>query len=131
MIQLEQIQRLQERVIAAVHKIDALQHENGQLRTRTEQAEQRAAELQQQLDSHNTQYAQIEEGILHALAHLDTLEDAVSHVTAPVQSGGIEEGTVSDPEPQAEIQNTDDHEYDSHDEPVEQQDTPEAELDIF
>ncbi|MFW5801150.1 MAG: cell division protein ZapB [Spirochaeta sp.] len=121
MIQLEQIQRLQERVLAAVQKIDALQQENTQLRERAELAEQRADQLQQQLDTHNSQYAQIEEGIMHALSHLDSLEDAVAQVASPIQSGGHNEGIVSD---------TPEHDYEEE-EDAESAPTSEAELDIF
>ncbi|THB65080.1 MAG: cell division protein ZapB, partial [Spirochaetaceae bacterium] len=76
MIQLEQIQRLQERVLAAVHKIDQLQQENRELRAKAASAEQRAADYREKLEAHAAQYSQIEEGIIHALEHLDALEDA-------------------------------------------------------
>ncbi|GAB6090310.1 cell division protein ZapB [Spirochaeta dissipatitropha] len=153
MIQLEQIQRLQERVLAAVKKIDTLQQENSRMQERAEMAENRAAELQDQIDAHSTKYAQIEEGILHALSHLDSLEDAVAQASKPVQAGGAEEGIVieeeadqTDPpaaeapdssneeheEAKAEVQDSDEQQTEVTDyyeeEPAHQ---PEAELDIF
>ncbi len=83
MIQLEQIQRLQERVLLAVKRIDQLQKENTELKKQVEQAKDIANEYRGKLESHTEQYSKIEEGILHALDHLDNLEDSVAQQASP------------------------------------------------
>lgn len=83
MISLEQIKKLEERVLAAVERIRALSAENATLKTNLTRYEQRIDELEKLVSAFKSEQAEIEAGILSALTQLDSLEDSVTEPGAP------------------------------------------------
>ena len=111
MISLDQIRTLESRVQRVISRLQQVEAENRELRERAAAGKQRLTQLQQQLDRHSEEQAEIERGILSTLEQLD-------QVDTEAEPGSIQE--PESPQPQ----------------PDEQPPTPEAEpanteLDIF
>lgn len=77
MITIEQIQKLDRKVQAAVEQISALRLENTSLKAKLDQYQKRIGELEVMIDRFKQDQAQIEDGIIRALEQLDRLEDSV------------------------------------------------------
>lgn len=92
MISLEHIRQLQDKVNKAVDHLgnlqtekDLLQEENDLLRSKISSYETRIAELESFIEEFKSEQSEIEMGIISALKHLDTLEEAVDELkTEPV-----------------------------------------------
>jgi len=93
MISLEQIKQLQEKVNRAVSRMSALQEENNILYEKLDACEKRVTELEAFIEDFRTEQRDIEEGIISALTHLDTLEKAVS--TAGHETVSVQDATAS------------------------------------
>jgi chromosome segregation ATPase len=144
MVSIEQIKVLEAKVHAAVEKIQALDAENRTLKAKLGDYETRVLELQERVESFQSDQSVIEQGILSALKQLDQLEDQVGRDEEVVRGGGFPETpapqTPSDGEGSSRVENaptrnaassTDEaapHEPEQSDpEP----DTEDPELDIF
>ena len=115
MISLDQIRTLESRVQRVISRLQQVEAENRELRERAAAGKQRLTQLQQQLDRHSEEQAEIERGILSTLEQLD-------QVDTEAEPGSIPEPESPEPAPEPE--------------PDEQPPTPEAdppntELDIF
>ncbi|RKX92365.1 MAG: cell division protein ZapB [Spirochaetes bacterium] len=78
MISVEQIHKLESKVLKAVDVIKSLREENNLLKEKLSGYEKRIEELEVFIDSFKQDQTTIEEGILNALNQLDLLEDIVS-----------------------------------------------------
>lgn len=78
MISVEQIQKLEAKVLQAVEVIKSLREENSLLKGKLSGYEKRIEELEILIDSFKQDQTNIEEGIINALNQLDLLEDIVS-----------------------------------------------------
>ncbi len=78
MISVEQIHKLESKVLKAVDVIKSLREENDLLKEKLSGYEKRIEELEVFIDSFKQDQTTIEEGILNALNQLDLLEDIVS-----------------------------------------------------
>ena len=78
MIDLDQTRQLQSRVHKAIALIESLRKENGMLRRKLAEYEQRVGELEVNVSNYSREQAEIEEGILSALNQLDRLEDEIA-----------------------------------------------------
>ncbi|GMO11741.1 MAG: hypothetical protein Ta2A_20810 [Treponemataceae bacterium] len=83
MISLEQIQTLEAKVETAISKINALTQENDSLKAQLEGYQQEKQQI-----------AQIEQGILHALDRLGSVESTIHGLASA--SGGAESGENAD-----------------------------------
>jgi FtsZ-binding cell division protein ZapB len=111
MISLEHIRQLQDKVNKAVDHMNTLamekellEEENQLLRSRIDASENRIAELERFIDEFKIEQNEIEEGIISALKHLDSLEHAVdvlktepSEIDPPVAAIAVTE--VLEPAP--------------------------------
>jgi septal ring factor EnvC (AmiA/AmiB activator) len=91
MINLEQIQRLEARVIKAVELIRTLRAENQSLRRTLDSAQSRMEELEKRVDDFKSDQKDIEGCILRALENLNELEDEIddreAEASHPEQTG--------------------------------------------
>lgn len=78
MISLDQIKQLESRVHSAVERIRTLTAENAGLKDRLSTYENRVGELERLVSEFKSEQAEIEAGIVAALAKLDGLEDTVT-----------------------------------------------------
>ena len=124
MISLDQIRTLESRVQRVISRLQQVEAENRELRERAAAGKQRLTQLQQQLDRHSEEQAEIERGILSTLEQLDQVDtEAEPHAVPEPPALEAEPESIQEPEsPQPE--------------PDEQPPTPEAEpanteLDIF
>ncbi len=76
MITVEQIQKLDQKVQAAVRQIGGLKHENVSLKSKLDEYQKRIGELEVMIERFKKDQQEIENGILRALAKLDHLEDS-------------------------------------------------------
>ena len=140
MINLDQIQSLEQKVIKAVALIKRLREENTALRSRLENTEPKIRELETIVHTYKKDQSAIEKGILGVLSKLDKLEDEVSDPgeTTPEQGSAKtvlrneEEAPTAAPEKETPKAARGDK-----NKPASQQDSPpptadkKAELDIF
>jgi len=77
MITIEQIQKLDQKVQAAVRRITALSTENSSLKGKLESYQKRISELEVLIERFKKDQSEIESGILKALEQLDRLEDSI------------------------------------------------------
>ncbi len=78
MISVEQIHKLEAKVLKAVEVIKSLREENSLLKEKLSGYEKRIEELEVFIDSFKQDQTNIEEGIMNALNQLDMLEEIVS-----------------------------------------------------
>lgn len=78
MVTLDQIRLLDSKVKSAVEHISLLKKENGTLKERLEEYQNRIEELEVLIETFKQDQGQIEEGILQALDQLDQIEDSAS-----------------------------------------------------
>ena len=90
MITLEQIQKLDQKVQAAVGRISALSRENTELKGKLDEYQKRIGELEVLISTFKQDQTEIEKGILRALEQLDHLEDSVDESA----SNGDQEAVV-------------------------------------
>jgi len=91
MISLEQIHQLQSKVNRAVERMAELQEENDLLQSKLTGYEHRIVELENFIEEFRSEQKEIEEGIISALTHLDSLEEAVGGLS---QGNAIPHGPV-------------------------------------
>lgn len=103
MISLEQIQKLEARVHAAVGRIKQLTEENTGLSEKLDSYERRVNELQELVAAFKSDQDAIERGIVAALAHLDELEDTVSEPIPSRPTQPVATTYTAPPESAAEI----------------------------
>lgn len=114
MISLEHIRQLQDKVNKAVYHLgnlqaekDLLAEENDLLRGKIHSYETRITELEAFIEEFKSEQSEIEMGIISALKHLDTLEEAVDELKTEPLTREIEADhtseTVVAPEPGAEL----------------------------
>jgi hypothetical protein len=82
MITLEQIKDLEDKIHKAVVALDKSRRENEELKREVGLQNSKIKELSAILDQYRSEQSEIEQGIISALEHLDSLEDAVSGVNA-------------------------------------------------
>lgn len=83
MLSLEQIRSLESKVTKAVTLLASFQEENKILKSRLAQYETRIEELEFMIEEFKEEQGEIEQGIISALEHLDTLENAVGGLAQP------------------------------------------------
>ena len=76
MISLQQVKKLENRVLKAVEMINNLRDENLSLRGRLQGYESKILELEETISGFKNEQQQIENGILDAIQKLDILEDS-------------------------------------------------------
>ena len=113
MISLDQIRTLESRVQRVISRLQQVEAENRELRERAAAGKQRLTQLQQQLDRHSEEQAEIERGILSTLEQLD-------QVDTEAEPGSIQEPESTEPAPEPDEQP-----------PTPEADPPNTELDIF
>ena len=91
MISVEQIHKLEARVLKAVEVIKSLREENSLLKEKLSGYEKRIEELEVFIDSFKQDQTNIEEGIINALNQLDMLEEIVSATPASAEEAKEEE----------------------------------------
>lgn len=133
MITLEQIQKLDEKVTAAVQVIRSLKEENASLQEKLGQYQSRIDELEVLINTFKKDQGKIEQGIINALEQLNELEDAIGEEASEPETAAEE--TVEIPGPIAEApENTEQEtEQDAAPESAEsgEEDSEDTELDIF
>ena len=77
MITIDQIQKLDRKVQAAVRLIGSLREENNSLKSKLDAYQKRIGELEVLIDQFKKDQIEIEDGIVSALAQLDQLEDSL------------------------------------------------------
>jgi len=87
MLSLEQIRSLENKVTKAVKLLETYREENRLLKSRLSQYEARIEELEFMIEEFKEDQSEIEQGIISALNHLDSLEDAV---------GGLKQGVIAE-----------------------------------
>ncbi len=85
MISVEQIHRLESKVLQAVEVIKSLREENALLKNKLSGYEKRIEEMEILIDSFKKDQNNIEEGIINALNQLDVLEDIISEPSGEVR----------------------------------------------
>ena len=100
MITLEQIQKLDEKVTAAVQVIRSLKEENASLQEKLGQYQSRIDELEVLINTFKKDQGKIEQGIINALEQLNELEDAIGEEASEPETAAEE--TVEIPGPIAE-----------------------------
>lgn len=103
MITIEQIQKLDQKVQAAVEKISTLTRENASLKGKLDQYQKRINELEVLIDRFKQDQAQIENGIIRALEQLDKLEDSVDDTPADSQEEPAEESHAENDDNELDI----------------------------
>jgi chromosome segregation ATPase len=141
MINLEQIQRLEARVIKAVELIRTLRAENQSLRRTLDSAQSRMEELEKRVDDFKSDQKDIEECILRAMENLNQLEDEIDDREAEAshpeqtdsgEAAGGNEGPRSDEaEPAEPLETTGEAETEQEPEDSGQAGADSGELDIF
>jgi predicted nuclease with TOPRIM domain len=96
MITLEQIRLLETKVQQAVDRIGRLMNENAALRRALESNEARVQELERIVSQFKDDQGKIEQGIINALAQLDSIEDTVGRLQND-ESAVEEERAAADP----------------------------------
>jgi len=76
MVSLQQIKKLENRVLKAVEMINNLRDENVSLRGRLQGYENKILELEEIVEKFKNEQKQIESGIIEAIQKLDVLEDS-------------------------------------------------------
>ena len=94
MITIEQIQKLDKKVQAAVSRITALQNDNATLREKLDEYQKRISELEVMIDRFKKDQTEIESGIIRALEQLDHLEDSMEG-EEPTKEEAITPSSVS------------------------------------
>ena len=123
MISLDQIRTLESRVQRVISRLQQVEAENRELRERAAAGKQRLTQLQQQLDRHSEDQAEIERGILSTLEQLDQVDtEAEPEPPAPALE--------AEPEPEPPALETA-PEPDELPPTPEAQERPNTELDIF
>ncbi len=99
MISLEQIRSLESKVYKTVELMSVLQAENKLLKNSISKYEVRIEELEYMIEEFKDEQTEIEKGIISALTHLDSLEDAVGGLKQPTlpASGFVETAHISEP----------------------------------
>ena len=128
MITIEQIQKLDKKVQAAVSRITALQNDNATLREKLDAYQKRISELEVMIERFKKDQTEIESGIIRALEQLDHLEDSMegeepAEEEAMTPSSVSVEKKVDSPDPP--VVETAPSEEDASENPEE------SELDIF
>jgi chromosome segregation ATPase len=77
MIRIDQIRKLETKIQEAVELISQYKEENRLLKNRLSNYEGRIAELENLIDQYRDEQGEIEQGIIKALEHLDSLEGVV------------------------------------------------------
>lgn len=135
MVSIEQIRKLEQRVHAAVSRIQSLDRDNLTLRSQLAEYEQRLGELQKLVDAFKSDQAEIEAGIVSVLRHLDQLEDRVSEPQTPEgETGNESPGTAEagEPSPASSAPDTpEEAEVSTDKEELDGEEDEEPELDIF
>ena len=120
MISLDQIRTLESRVQRVISRLQQVEAENRELRERAAAGKQRLTQLQQQLDRHSEDQAEIERGILSTLEQLDQVDtEAEPHAVPEPEPPAPEPTLETAPEPD-ELPPT-----------PEVEERPNTELDIF
>ncbi len=132
MISVEQIQKLEAKVLQAVEVIKSLREENSLLKGKLSGYEKRIEELEILIDSFKQDQTNIEEGIINALNQLDLLEDIVSESDSEKSEDlPSDDVDVTGNEPQEEaVSVTEDSEEETGIR-IEESPAAENELDIF
>ena len=98
MITVDQINKLDQKVQAAVGQIGSLKQENTSLKTKLDEYQKRIGELEVMIDRIKQDQQEIEDGILRALEKLDHLEDSSQEAApqpkaddAPARDAPVEE----------------------------------------
>ena len=104
MISLDQIRTLESRVQRVISRLQQVEAENRELRERAAAGKQRLTQLQQQLDRHSEDQAEIERGILSTLEQLDQVDtEAEPHAVPEPEPPALEpEPDELPPTPEAE-----------------------------
>ncbi len=108
MVSLQQIKKLENRVLKAVEMISSLRDENLSLRGRLQGYENKILELEETIEKYKNENKQIESGIIEAIQKLDILEDSynsrVSHEDKSVkQESNIQNDSQPDNSPDTGI----------------------------
>ncbi|AEE16373.1 cell division protein ZapB [Treponema brennaborense] len=86
MISLDQIRVLEQKVESIVAKLGLLVTENAELKQKCAQLEQSGKEAAAALSAYEQDQSKIEQGILHALDRLNTVENSVLQAAGQLQS---------------------------------------------
>ena len=102
MITIEQIQKLDRKVQAAVERITGLRRDNASLKSKLDEYQKRIGELEVMIDRFKQDQAQIENGIIRALEQLERLEDSGEEAPPETSTGDevAEEPAADDNEPE-------------------------------
>lgn len=135
MITLEQIQKLDEKVTAAVQVIRNLKEENASLQEKLDQYQGRIDELEVLINTFKKDQGKIEQGIINALEQLNELEDAIAEEAAEPETAAEEKAEIPNPTEEApeNIEQETEQRQDAAPESAESgdEDSEDTELDIF